>query len=414
MVVQNLRKATGRVTPKQLKLARAVGLKIPRNLPKLVAAARLRIAYGDELCTPPTLPPTDTKLEFLSSLDKRCAQDSRVVSDRIEADAWIIFYLLKRRMASLEKLQLQAGDVVQFEDSEGTRIEEIASINSDGRIYFRGGHNAREWPDKVTVKCRARDNSKAARLLRKSTANQAAARIASRDFSVAKERELKEFKITRAATVEEIELLRNVIDNARDEKPIQAFLENHSCLLATLVGGRSRFVVPRPNLGGKRIPDFLIADVDSAGINWTLVELETPVSTVTLRENLLDKYARKGLSQIVEWRNWIEENLELARRSRRDGGLSLVDISPRSGGLVLVGRRERLGKNAREVRRPIRADQHVEVHTYDYLLERLEGALRFNGPSGVNPYLIHPWRNHEEELQTEMKDLFDQVETDRS
>src|SRR6266849_1005760 len=130
VVVQNLRKATGNVTPKQLKLARAVGLKLPRNLPKLVAAARLRIAYGDEFCTPPTHPPTDSQLEFLSSLDKRRALDARVVSDRNEAEAWIMFHLLNRRRRSLERLQLEAGDVVQIEDSGGTRIEEVASINS--------------------------------------------------------------------------------------------------------------------------------------------------------------------------------------------------------------------------------------------------------------------------------------------
>jgi hypothetical protein len=165
-------------------------------------------------------------------------------------------------------------------------------------------------------------------------------------------------------------------------------------MLAALVGGRSRFVVPRPNLGGKRIPDFLIADVDSAGINWVLVELETPVSAVTLKgDRLLEKHARKGVSQVDEWRRWIENNLSLARGSRREGGLGLVDISPRSKGLVLVGRRARLGDNASEVRRPIGENQRIDVHTYDYLLERLEGALSFRGPSGLNPHLIQPWRD---------------------
>jgi hypothetical protein len=133
---------------------------------------------------------------------------------------------------------------------------------------------------------RVRDNSKRARTLKQATANQASARSTLRGFSLAKQ----------------LEQLRTVIDKAKDERPIQGFLESHPQILAALVG-RSPFVVARPNFGGKRIPDFLIADVDSRGINWVLVELETPTSPVTLRGDLLlDKYARTGTSQVEEWR----------------------------------------------------------------------------------------------------------------
>ncbi len=111
----------------------------------------------------------------------------------------------------------------------------------------------------------------------------------------------------------------NVIDSAKDEKPNQSFMEARPQILAGLVGGRisSRFVVPRPNFGGKRIPDSVIADVDSPGLNWVLVELETPVSAVTLKgDSILEEHARKGVSQVEEWREWILSNLALARRSR--------------------------------------------------------------------------------------------------
>jgi hypothetical protein len=98
--------------------------------------------------------------------------------------------------------------------------------------------------------------------------------------------------------------------------------------------------------------------------------------------------------------------LELARRSRREGGLGLVDISPRSKGLVLVGRRSRLHDNSSDVRRPISESQHIEIHTYDYLVERLERVLSFSGPSGLNRDLIQPWEDEpqESELQTLLYD----------
>jgi hypothetical protein len=149
---------------------------------------------------------------------------------------------------------------------------------------------------------RVRDNSKRARTLKQATANQASARSTLRGFSLAKQLELKDFRITSRPTPSDIEQLRTVIDKAKDERPIQGFLESHPQILAALLG-RSPFVVARPNFGGKRIPDFLIADVDSRGINWVLVELETPTSPVTLRGDLLlDKYARTGTSQVEEWR----------------------------------------------------------------------------------------------------------------
>jgi hypothetical protein len=406
VVVANLRKVTGNVTAKQRKLAAAVSLKLPKILPRLVAAARLRRAYSAELCTEPVHPATYSQLDYLASLNTNRARDARVQADHTEAGAWIGFYLLKRRGDALKRLRLEAGDVVQIENSEGIRLEEVASVTDDGRIYFRGGHGAREWPDQVTVKSRVRDTSKRARAFQKVAANQASARSTSMGFSLAKQLELKDFRITSRPTPSDIEQLRTVIDRAKDEKPIQAFLESHPQILAALLG-RSPFVVPRPNFGGKRIPDFLIADVDSRGINWVLIELETPASPVTLRGDLLlDKYARKGTSQVEEWRIWIQNNLDLARRSRREGGLGLVDISPRSKGLVLVGRRSRLHDNSSDVRRPISESQNIEVHTYDYLVERLERALSFSGPSGLNRDLIRPWRDEpqESELQTLLYD----------
>jgi hypothetical protein len=368
-----------------------MGIKLPQNLPKIVAGARLRVAYARELCLGDVRPASNTQLDFLSTLNEKRALDCRVQSDHIEAGAWIEYYLFKQRLDSLERLRLESGDIVQIEDFSGTRFEEVVSITNDGRVYFRGGHGVREWPDKVTIQCRAKDTSKRAKTLRRSAANQAAARSTVRAWSFVKEMELQRFKVTQPLTVDDIEELRTIINLAKDEKPIQIFLESHPQILAALLGGRSRFVIPHPKFGGKRVPDFLIADVDSRGVNWILVEIETPLSKVTLEgHSLLEQRARKGVSQVEEWRHWILNNLELARRSHREGGLGLVDIRPRSQGLVIVGRRAHLRDNTSDVRFPVSEDQRIDVHTYDYLLERLEGALNFVGPSALNPYVIRP------------------------
>jgi len=130
------------------------------------------------------------------------------------------------------------------------------------------------------------------------------------------------------------------------------------------------------------------------GVRWVLVELETPDSNVTLKtSNDLEEHARKGVSQVKEWREWLQNNLESARRSKRKDGIGLVDIRPRSEGLVLVGRRARLLDNAEAVRNPIREENDIKVHTYDWLLTQLVGVLGFDGPPGLNPYVLQPMRD---------------------
>ena len=190
-----------------------------------------------------------------------------------------------------------------------------------------------------------------------------------------------------------IDELAAIIETADDERPIQVYLEAHPELLGALLGGRDRFVIPRPSFGGKYEPDFLIADTDSMGIRWLLVELETPASSVTLStQNALEKNARRGVTQIQEWREWLQNNLDGARRSLNRDGLGLADIRPNSEGLVLVGRRHALRGNGAAVRSAFAEQNSIRIHTYDWLVESLREIINFVGPSGLNPHVIRPPR----------------------
>src|SRR5690242_11342279 len=137
--VADLRKLTRDATHQQRKLAKPAGLRLPKELPQLVAAARLKVTLASELCLRRVLPSTDTQLEFLASLDRRRAEDPRVEADHHEAGAWIEFLLLKRREKGLERLRLEAGDIVQVNDFAGVRLAAVVSIADDGRVHFKGG-----------------------------------------------------------------------------------------------------------------------------------------------------------------------------------------------------------------------------------------------------------------------------------
>ena len=62
-----------------------------------------------------------------------------------------------------------------------------------------------------------------------------------------------------------------------DERLLQRFITENPGILAALVrGSYGTFVLPWPCLGADFVPDLLVAQADSIGINWTMVELESP------------------------------------------------------------------------------------------------------------------------------------------
>ncbi len=384
--VERLNEAAEEATAEQLNLAKIVGLAIPPKSPAIVAAALLRVALSKELHLPSESPVSEHFGDRLKGLRGESKHKIKPQSDQ-EAAAWVEYLRLVRRKRVLSELKPDAGDVVKL--SDGEKIE-VSSIGPDGRVYFKGGRGYRSWPDLIrSVVARKDANSAAARKARQEAENAAAVRASSPEWSAARSEELAEFAVEKSTTDEDINELEDVIDRAADEKPVQRFLEQRPYLITSLLGGKERFCLPQKSLGGKYIPDFVIGDVDSLGIRWVLVELETPQCGIYLKDgSALDKYARKGVDQVTHWRDWLLNNIGLAQRPRAKHGLGLPDISSQAEGLVLVGRRAKRPKTTDAVRKELRHRSNIRVHSYDWFLEKLRGAISFDGPPGSNPYLI--------------------------
>lgn len=263
--VWNIGEATGKITRRQQQLATLAGAELPEHLPRIVAAARLQAMLGTELDLPSTDPCTDMQLEIIAGLETDDRKAVPAPEDSREANAWIRFLRLKQRLEALQSLQVIAGDVVQSRGAADSQPEEVSSIGSDGRIYFKGGAGAGAWPDMVFVRCRKDDNSPAACRLKKVAANQAAHRLRTNSWSKAKQLQLQEFEVTTPLTFNVVEQFATVLDSASDEKPIQVFIETHPEILTGLLVGVCRFCLPRQSLGGKFVPDFVISDVNSMG-----------------------------------------------------------------------------------------------------------------------------------------------------
>jgi hypothetical protein len=386
--VAAIKELTCTLTDPQRELAKIAGIDLPESLPVIVAGARLQTAFASSLGLGPQGPVADWQLEILDELGEKSADICPPLNHR-EADAWIAFFRLRKRQRALEHLRLESGDVVTLVNGDDDSLYEVSSISESGRINFKGGMRRGAWPDLITIQARKVDDRKGARDSRRSAANQAAVRARIDRWSLAKEAELREFSVDRSLTREDVDHLRDTINSATDEKPIQALVESSPQLLTSLLGGIVQYCIPHVRLGAEWVADFLIGYVDSLGVRWILIEFETPRADVTLRsKNELDRHARKGLSQVVEWREWLQNNLSYARQSKRSNGLGLLDIRASSEGLVIVGRRSRLHDNSAQVRNPIREQNNVRIHTYDWWVEQLEGILKFRGPWGANPFIF--------------------------
>ena len=371
---------------RQRQLAASVGVDLPNSLPRIVAVARLQGAIA-ELFGLNQPKGSGSQLGFLAELAHEASEEAPSPASPAEAHAWIQYFCLTQRAEALRTRRLNRGDLVRRSLS-ASEIDEVASIGDDGAVYFTGGR-ARAWPDELTVVARAGDTSPSGENARRKAANRATERSRRSRWSIAKEDSLRQYAVPEPADASDIEELRRTIEMARDERPLQELFESRPCLLASLVRGPQRFCIPQVSLGGKYVADFLLADVSSSGVRWILVELETPDSATTLaRGNQFDKHARQGVSQIDEWREWLLDNLDMARRPKQQNGLGLPDIRPEAEGLVLVGRRDQLRENAPALRNRLLETDRTLMHTYDWLLEQLEGTLNFNGPWASNPYSI--------------------------
>ena len=386
--IEIIKPIIGKATSSQQGLIIALGLKISRDLPHLVVAAKLRDHLAEDLALPFNVEPSNRFAALIEHLKTEHDGNIKPQSNS-EAEAWVNHLSLLRRVEHLERIKIEAGDIVEIQTEN--HFAEVSSIGDNGRVYFKGGCGAGSWPDLLNVCAGHTDNSPNALLLREKARNQSEQTSPIGLWSGAKHRELAEYETIASITEVDIDRFEQIICTSNDEKPIQKHLEAHPQIITALLGGRNKYCIPQKKLGSEYIPDFLISDIDSLGINWILIELETPKSSMYLKTtDQLDKFSRKGVSQIQEWREWLTSNIAYARNKRKDNGLGLIDIRPDCRAVVLVGRRSYLRETKETERNQYRDKSNIHIHTYDWLIDKLRGTLAFNGPPGLNPHLFKP------------------------
>lgn len=381
----------GNVDQEQAELVRRLGLKVSSRLPAAVAAALIREQLAAPLREAPSVAPTQGQLEYLGDLVswlgiKRPAP----IDTRQQVSAWLDVLELRRAAAALNELRPVPGDIIA-PINQSDEPGEVASISlADGRINVRGPGGRGTPPHRARIEARADDASPTASQMRTLAVNHAAARARTGFMpSLKRVATLQPFQVEEKIDSAAAARLESVIDSAGDEKPIQAFIQQHRELLVALRGPTSlgTYVRNQPSLGGQRYPDFALAVVDSGGVHWTLIELESPRANAGLKSGQLAEKARTAVQQIETWREWLTVNLDFARRPRDEDGLGLVEIRPQCPGLVLIGRRASMRQISTAVQRRLLEEQHIALHSYDWLLDALGRSQALGGAPGFEDLL---------------------------
>jgi hypothetical protein len=186
------------------------------------------------------------------------------------------------------------------------------------------------------------------------------------------------------ADKDSLDLYDAILTTASDEKPLQEFLESRPQLVVGELGQLCRWVIPLKSLAGRYVPDFLVARLNSGGLRWTLVELESPRAALFTRAGTARKELAKGLAQIDDWRRWLSDNQDLARRGVHQNGLGLPEIRGNTDGVVIIGRANDRTDRDRERLEQIAWDRRVYVRSYDWLAREAQGRMdlraKFGGP----------------------------------
>ena len=198
-----------------------------------MAAARLRDHLSGTLGTAAPADQSERQREYLKNLARDANVKVPKICTQAGAGAWIQHCLLLVRIRAHNKHRLAQGDFVRRLVGDGDAIDEVSSIDGEGRVWLRAAAAGCGQTDLEVVARAGHADAIAADACR-IAANRRTASEA-KMLTVARRRELEPFCPTEPATVDDLEGLRGVIDGASDEQPIQECLDTRPQLLASIL-----------------------------------------------------------------------------------------------------------------------------------------------------------------------------------
>jgi hypothetical protein len=173
--------------------------------------------------------------------------------------------------------------------------------------------------------------------------------------------------------------LGRLLDRNGTELELQSLLQKHPRILSEQFP-HCHHVFPRVALGERFEADFLCLDIPSSGKEWIAIEIEDPKKKLITKSGRRTAVLEHAIQQVRDWRQWLTNNIDYARRPRDRSGLGLEDIHPRSVAYVIIGRRQFFTDNFNSLRQQIFRDELIQVRSWDGVAEwALKRATVFYG-----------------------------------
>ena len=153
--------------------------------------------------------------------------------------------------------------------------------------------------------------------------------------------------------IKEYDLL---ISSGSDEPKFQTFFEENPQFLDPNVIQ----IWPKPNLGGKYIPDFIIRRSDDS---YVVVEIETPSKGIITKSGQLFAVATQAEQQVIDYRTYLMERIRDARKH--------FPNFHEPEGLVVIGQEKLLSeKQLNSLQAINRTRYKIEIVGFDKLKEK--------------------------------------------
>lgn len=161
------------------------------------------------------------------------------------------------------------------------------------------------------------------------------------------------------------------------EEAYQQFLTEHAgFFFSHHSGSEDQLVCSKVRLGSDFTTDFVVAaSVRSYGVNYTLVEIESPHSPPYTAAGAPSARLNTAVQQVQDWQRWIERNREEAKRLFPSKQFIRRD-DPNFSYMIVIGRRQHLRGNESKRAHYARA-LGVSIRSFDYFTDDLL-ARRFS------------------------------------
>lgn len=151
---------------------------------------------------------------------------------------------------------------------------------------------------------------------------------------------------------------KKIINEAKNENEIQRYIKNNrkwfipaSIYKEYNFGHHDAYLFPEMTLGGKYLIDYALLGKNSDGYSIVLIEFEKAnVPFIISSSNTEHESVRKGITQIRDWKRWLDYSREYFLRSSGFAEKGIDIPTSRIYYCLVVSRRDLMDNVARDLR----------------------------------------------------------------